>query len=150
MFRACALFSLGLRLLTFQIVQQGVEALETVFPKTPVSLDPDLELLKRRGTQRIDPALSVYANVNQPGITEHSQMFGNLRLAEMQPMDHVPDGAWAVPQEFDDLEAVGLGQGSEGRYHGWLEYALYRIFVSRNILIKEYTGFPSHRELPLG
>jgi hypothetical protein len=138
-FLSLVLRFLRFKITIFQIKQQGVEALEVLLPKTPVPLDPGLKLLKRCGTQCVDSALSVYANVNQPGITEHSQMFGNLRLAQVQPSDHVADRAWAVPQQFDDLEAVRLSQRSQSFNNGLPEYASYRIFLSRNIRKKEYT-----------
>jgi hypothetical protein len=43
-----------------------------------------------------------------------------LRLAEAQAADQVPNGARPAAQEFDDLKAVGLGQGSESFHHGGL------------------------------
>jgi len=89
-------------------MEQGVQTLKVALPDTPVSLHPDLKLLERRWTQCINSALGVYADVNQPGITEHPQMFGDLRLAQVQPMDHLPDRAWSVAQQFDDLKTVGL------------------------------------------
>ncbi len=71
-------------------------------------------------------------------------MFGHLRLAEMQMMDQVANGAWTSEQEFDDLKAAGLGEGSEGFQHGKCEYAPRHIFVSRHILVWEYKkGFHS-------
>lgn len=101
-----------------QLVEEGVQALEVAFPKAPVSLQPNLKLLERLGPQGVNPALRVDANVNQPGITEHAQVFGDLRLAETQAADHVPDGPRAVTQELDDQEAVGFGERSECCHHG--------------------------------
>ncbi|HXN53562.1 MAG TPA: hypothetical protein VN943_16640 [Candidatus Acidoferrum sp.] len=95
------------------LVEQGVQALEVALPKTPVPLQPDLKLVERRGPQGINAALSVHANVHQSGIAEHPQMFGDLRLAETQPIDHVSDRSWPVKQQFHDLKAVRLGQRSE-------------------------------------
>jgi hypothetical protein len=125
-------------LLSLHFVKQGIQALKVALPKAPVPLQPDLKLLERGWPQRINPALRVYANVHQSGLTEHAQMFGDLRLAEAQAMDHVADGPWTVAQEFDDVKAVGLGQGSESGDHGGSEYASTRIFLSRNILCREY------------
>src|SRR5437879_6447973 len=126
--RASTFFLLGL-----QFVEQAVQALEVALPKTPVPLQPHLKLLEWRGPQRINSALSVHANVNQSGITEHPQMFGDLGLAETQAMDHVPDRAWSVTQEFDDLKTVRLGQRSQCGNHG------DRICLNTTILVKTYS-----------
>ena len=47
---------------------------------------------------RVNSPLSVYTDVHQPRGAEYPQMFGDLRLAQMQPMDHFPDRPRAVPQ----------------------------------------------------
>jgi hypothetical protein len=39
-------------------------------------------------------------------------------LAKVQALDHVTDGPRPVEQQFDDLKAVGLSQGSKGFHHG--------------------------------
>jgi hypothetical protein len=50
-------------------------------------------------------------------------MLGDLGLAETEATDQLADGAGAVAQEFDDVEAVGLGEGAERGNHGGIEYA---------------------------
>jgi hypothetical protein len=119
-FRASTFFLLGLQLAGLQFVKKGVEALEAAFPKTPVPIQPDLKLLERRGPQGVDPALGVHANVNESSFAEDAQVFRDLGLAETQAMDHVSHGPWAVAQEFDDMKAVGLGQGLQRCDHGGL------------------------------
>jgi hypothetical protein len=96
-------FLSGLSFGDLQLVEQGVQALEVAIPKTPVAFQPHFEFLKRGRAQSIDAALGVHAHVNQSGIAEHAKVLGNLGLAETQAMDHVADGAWTVPQEFDDM-----------------------------------------------
>ena len=115
---SCTLFHFGLPFVALQLFEKGVQALEIALPKTPLPLDPHFKLLERLGPQRINPPLRVNANVNQSGVTQHPQMFGHLRLAKVQAIDHVADGPWPVKQQFDDLKTVGLGQGSKCFYHG--------------------------------
>jgi hypothetical protein len=43
------------------------------------------------------------------------------------------------------LKAAGLGQRSECGHHGEREYASKRIFLSRHILVKEYTKLAFNR-----
>jgi hypothetical protein len=64
--------------------------------------------MKRGWTQCINSALSVHTNVHQASVAQYPQMFGDLWLAQMQPIDHLPDRLWSVAQQFDDLKTVGL------------------------------------------
>jgi hypothetical protein len=95
------------------LVEQGVKALEIALPDPAIPLDPSLELLQRRWAQGIDSALRGDPNVHQPGLAEHAKMLRDLRLGNAEAVDQVADGARAVKQQFDDLETVWLGQGSE-------------------------------------
>src|SRR2546429_8388124 len=119
-------------------MEQGVQALKVALPETPVCLQPHFKLLERRWTQCINSALSVHADVHQSSVAEHSQMFGNLRLAQMQPMDHFSDRPRSVPQQFDDLKTVRLPQRFQSLNHGEYQYALTSIFFPNHILMKEY------------
>ena len=131
-------FLLGRLVAGLELVEKGVQALEVALPNTPVSLQPHFQLSERRGPQGINAALRIHADVHQSGFAEHPQMFGDLRLPEVQAMGQVTNRAWTVEQEFDDLKPVGLGEGSESFQHDEYEYASRRIFLSRNILMEEY------------
>ena len=93
-------------------MEEDVQALEVALPKTPVALQPSLQLLERGGPQSINAALRVHANVHQSSGAEHPQMLRDLRLAETQAKDQVTDRPRAVAQEFDDLKAVRLGESA--------------------------------------
>src|ERR1700680_3699110 len=71
-------------LLCLQLAEQGVQALKIRLPKTAVPLQPNVKLVKRRGPQGVDAALSVHANVHQAGLAEDAQVLRDLRLAETQ------------------------------------------------------------------
>jgi hypothetical protein len=133
-------FPTGFSFIALESFEQGVQTLEVGLPNTPVLLQPHLKLLERLGPQGVDAALRIHANVNQSGITENAQVLGDLRLAETQPVNHVPDRARPVEQEFDDLKSVGLGKSAKCFQHHQPEYAPQRIFLSRHISVKEYTS----------
>jgi hypothetical protein len=61
--------------------------------------------------------------VNETSGVENAKVLGDLGLAETEAADQVADGAGAVAQEFDDVEAVGLGEGAERGNHRGIEYA---------------------------
>jgi hypothetical protein len=124
----------------FQFFENGVEALEIALPKALVLLQPHIKRAKRRWPQLINPPLSVHANFHQSGFAENAEMFRDLRLAEAQALDQITDGLRPGAQQFDDFEAVGLGERSQSGHHRGFEYAAIRIFLSRHILNKEYTN----------
>ena len=59
----------------FHFIEQGIRALEILLPELAIPLQPNVELLQRRGTQGINAALCVDSSIDQSGITEHPQMF---------------------------------------------------------------------------
>jgi hypothetical protein len=125
------LFAPTFFLLCFHLVQQAVQPAEVFRPQAPILLHPQFKLLERFRPQSINSALRVDANADDSGLTQDAEMFGNLRLAETQLIDEVADRAGSVEQEFDDLKAVGLGEGFEGFEH-WAsmpqrEYSCQRI-----------------------
>jgi hypothetical protein len=121
--RVCVFLLASFAAAGFQLDQKRVEALEVGFPKTAVLFQPKFEFLKRGGTQGVNAALGVHANVNETGGVENAEVLGDLGLAETEAADQVANGAGAVAQEFDDVEAVGLGEGAERGDHGGIEYA---------------------------
>jgi hypothetical protein len=110
-------FSPWFLLLGFHLAEQGVQALEVGFPKIAVPREPNLKLPERSGAQGINAALSVHANIHETGVTEDTEMLGDLRLAQTQAMGHVPDRARASTQELDDVQSVGLGERSKRSDH---------------------------------
>ena len=91
--------------------------LEVAFPDLAVALEPDVELLQRCRLQGVDAALSVHADVYESGVAENAKVFRDLGLSEAEAMNHIVDRARSVAQEFDDLEAMGFGEGFESFEH---------------------------------
>jgi len=75
-------------------------------------------LLEWGRAQGVDAALGVAANADKAGFAEDAEVLGNLGLAQAEAKDEVADRARAVEQEFDNVEAVGLGESAEGGDHG--------------------------------
>jgi len=92
--------------------------LEVCFPDSAIAFDPGVEFLERRGAQGVDAALGVDAGVDEARVGEDAEMLGDLRLVEAKLVDKVADGTRAAEEEFDDVEAVGFGEGFEGFEHG--------------------------------
>jgi hypothetical protein len=96
------------------VFEQGVQAVEVALPKAAIAIEPGLELLERRGSQRIDSALRVDADIDETGVAQNTQMLGYLRLAKAEAIDEVANGPWSVEQQLNDVETIGLGQRSKG------------------------------------
>ena len=92
--------------------------MEVCFPDAAIASDPSVEFLQRRWAQGVDATLSVDARVDEACIREDAEMLGNLGLIEVKLVDEVANRARAVEEEFDDVEAVGFGEGFEGLEHG--------------------------------
>ena len=54
----------------------------------------------------------------EAGVAEDAEMFRDLGLGEMEAMDEVIYGEGTFAEEFDDVEAIGFGEGFEGLQHG--------------------------------
>src|SRR5712692_1208534 len=93
------------------------QSIVACFLETAVGFQPGVERLERLRPQPVDPLLGRRVHLDQPRLTEHAEMFGDLWLAELEPRGNLPHRARALAQEFDNPEAVRLGQGSQRRKH---------------------------------
>ncbi len=67
---------------------------------------------------------------DESSIAEYSEVFGNLRLVEPEPVNNLSYRAGSVTQEFDNFESVGFGQCRQRLYH--------LIFLITNMPIEAY------------
>src|SRR3990170_5181431 len=96
------------------------QAIVTCFLEIPVGLQPRLERLERLGPQPVDSPLGRRVHLDQPSVTQHAEVFGDLWLAELELRGNLTHRARALAQEFDNPEAVRLGQGAQRREHAFL------------------------------
>jgi len=126
------------------VLRAGRPGVGNCLPKTPVPLQPHFKLLKRLGPQRINPPLRVNANVNQSGVTKHSQMLGHLRLAKVQAVDMSPTGR-GRQAAVRDLKAVGSAKARSVSIMANANmpqnvYSCQGIFYERNIKVPVFHG----------
>jgi hypothetical protein len=69
-------------------------------------------------------------DLDESSIAEHSEVLGNLRLVQPEPVNDLSYRTGPVAQEFDNFESVGFGQCAQRLYH--------LIFLIGNILIEAY------------
>jgi hypothetical protein len=77
-----------------------------------------VKLSQPLGAELVDPLLGAGPHFNQPGLPQDPQVFGRLRLIELQPLADLTGRLRPGPQELDDAEAIGLGESCERFDHG--------------------------------
>src|SRR4029079_9591641 len=70
----------------FQLRSQAVQSR---LPQIAIAADPGVQLAKRRGPQRVQPAGPVGANADEPRLVEDAQVARDARLVNVQLGDDV-------------------------------------------------------------
>src|SRR5829696_3064594 len=97
-------------LLVFQLLQVGVESIETGFPDRAVPLGPVGNVLEGR---RLDPArapLRFPAAGDEPGALEHAQVLRDGRHAHLEGLGELGHGALAGREPGQDGPAGRVGE----------------------------------------
>jgi hypothetical protein len=94
------------------------EAGEPPLPELSVGGDPGIDLPERIRAESIHAPLAVDADVDEPGVAQHSKVLGHERLAHREPIDELAHGPFAVAQQVEDAAAVGFGEELERGDHG--------------------------------
>jgi len=73
--------------------------------------------MERLGSQLVNPPLRSLMHLDESSIAEHSEVFGNLRLVEPEPVNNLSYRAGSVTQQLDNFESVAVGQRGKRLYH---------------------------------
>src|SRR5207245_9014675 len=68
----------------FELIEQGIEALEAALPETAVALQPRGGFRERLGLEPAGPSLGVAAVGHQAGSLQHLEVLGDRRLAHRE------------------------------------------------------------------
>src|SRR5258708_2292194 len=116
--RSCAsmlvLASMSL-LLPLQFAQVIVQAIEALFPETPVVLQPVGGILERTGFEPARPPLRLATARNKTGALEHFEVLGDRGKAHRERLGQLGDGNLARDKARQDRASRGIGEGREGR-----------------------------------
>src|SRR5437588_55223 len=107
-----SLLVIGLLLLD-QILQNFVEALETLIPEAPVLPHPIGGLLQAGSVEAARPPLRVAALPDQAGALQHLQMFGDAGEAEVERLGQLRDRGLPLGKTGQDRSPGGIGEGCE-------------------------------------
>jgi hypothetical protein len=107
---------------SFDFVEVALQPIEAMAPQRAIGRQPVVDLAQLLRPQPIDPPLRVDARVNEPGLTQHAQVFRDRRLTELaELLDELGDGALAAAEQIEDAPSIGFGEDVEGGH--LLEYA---------------------------
>src|SRR5258708_5788008 len=98
-------------------MQVRFQAIESCAPDMAVGLQPRIKLAERLRTQLVDSLLGNGVYLDDPGIAEHAQMLGHLRLTEPKPLGDFSHRTGPITQELDNVQSVRLGQSPQRRQH---------------------------------
>jgi hypothetical protein len=85
------------------------EAIQVRRPELAVGGEPLVELGKRLRSDAVQALLRLRAGLDEPGVPEDAKVLRHRWLAEMELLDELPDGPFAVAEQAEDRQAARLG-----------------------------------------
>ena len=82
-------------------------------PELAVRRQPVVELCERLRPDAIQAALGLHARLDEPGVLEHTEMFGHGRLADAEAIDELTDGPFTVAEQIEDRQPARFRQNLE-------------------------------------
>jgi hypothetical protein len=110
-------------------------ALEVVEPRRPhpaIGRKPLVDGAQRSGAHAVQTALRVTAHLDEARLAKDPQMLGHRRLAQLEPLNQLPNGSLGVAEQVQDAAAVRLRHDVEHQHEtsmpDWL-YNCQGIFI---------------------
>jgi hypothetical protein len=103
--------------LVLHLVQLRFQAIESCAPDATVGLQPRVKLVEWLRAQLVDALLGNWMHLDEPGIAEHAEVLGHLRLTEPKPLGDFSHRTGPITQELDNVQSVRFGQSTQCRQH---------------------------------
>lgn len=87
------------------LLQRG----EAATPQVAIGLEPGVDLGKGLRAQPVPTPLRILPYVDQPGVAEHLQVFGDGRLGQREFLDQFAHRPFAATEQIEDLAPAGFG-----------------------------------------
>jgi|SRR6185437_6397458 len=92
-----------------------LERVEVVDPEAAVAFDPVLDLCQPLPLQRVDAALAVGRDLDEPRLPQHLEVARDGGLGDAwEGIHQLPRGLWALEEEVEQGAAAWVGDGCEG------------------------------------
>jgi hypothetical protein len=92
--------------MSLHIAQVHIQAIKSRVPDVAVGFQPCVKLVEWLSTQLVDALLGDWMRLDEPGNFEYAEMFGDLRLAQTEPLGDISHRTGAITQEFDNVQSV--------------------------------------------
>jgi len=91
------------------LFERATKTVEARFPQAQDSREPGVEFVETLRSERVEAPLSIGPPRDKACFVQDAQMPGNTGLMDSHLLDNVTDLHLAVPQDFDNEAAGGVG-----------------------------------------
>lgn len=98
------------------------ERVQAAAPELSIGGEPPIHVGERLGPQPVEASLTVGTHADEAGVTEDAQVLRHPGLADLEPVDQLSNGPFALAEEVKDAPALRLGEDVEGGVHGGEDY----------------------------
>lgn len=101
-----------------ELIEEGFEAVEPLFPEEAEAVEVGRGILERRRVQRARAPLRVAPAHDEPRLLEHLEVLRDRRLAHVERFGEFGDRVDAGAQAIKDRPPGGVGEGAEDGVEG--------------------------------
>jgi hypothetical protein len=116
------------------------ERVQAAAPELSIGGKPPIHVGERLGPQPVEASLTLRTHADEAGVTQDAQVLRHPRLADLEPVDQLSNGPFALAEEVKDAPALRLGEDVEGGVHGVLDYSIVICLPSDIALKKSISG----------
>ena len=101
--------------------EEGVEVVEAALPLLAEGAEPAFDVGQRAADHEAPrAALGVPPRLDEPGLFEDAQVFGDRGLPQPERRRQLRDGGFSLGKAREDRPPGGIGEGREGVIEGGL------------------------------
>src|SRR5262249_55467262 len=119
---ATLLNTLLVRIFRLQLLQIGIQPIETLVEKTPVMIEPVVDVLEHARLDPARPPLRLAASRDQAGALQHFEVFGNRRQAHGERLGEFGHRGLTQGQSRKNRPAGRVGKRGEGSIERQFSY----------------------------
>jgi hypothetical protein len=93
------------------------ERVQAATPELSIGGKPPIHVGERLGPQPVEASLTLRTHADEAGVTQDAQVLRHPRLADLEPVDQLSHGPFALAEEVKDAPALRLGEDVEGGVH---------------------------------
>src|ERR1700680_190346 len=96
-----------------ELLQHDFQPIEALRPRPLVVLHPVMDGFERMAVDPVHPPPSLVTHIHKPALPQHPEVFGHLRLRQVEQGDEFVHGAFPAREDVQDLPSSGFGHRIE-------------------------------------